>query len=249
MPVDLARTILDELLAEFPFADEGRSKAVHLAAMLTVFGRGLLPPKSLCPCFFYLANAEGAGKTLLVKCAIVPVLGFCPAGSKAKDEDELRKTLLAAVMEARSVLFLDNMKGRLSSESLEGFLTSQNWSGRVLGGSTTFTGENNVTVFLTGNGCTVSPDMRRRSLFCELFIREERAEDRNFNQSLEVRQLIEQRGDILSALYALILDMAQGDGAKTVAAVIPVFQNGRRSSVALWNMRWLRMPCRDSHAN
>lgn len=206
MPLEMAKQILDELLAEFPFADGGRSKAVALSAMLTVFAHGILPRGSIRPCFIYLANAEGAGKTLLVKVAIVPVLGFSPNGSKAKDEDEMRKLLLAAVLEAKTVLVLDNFKGHLASESLEGFLTSQTWAGRVLGGSTTFTGENNATVFITGNGCTVSPDMRRRSLFVELFMDAERAEDRVFNQQLEVNQIVEMRGDILSALYALIRD-------------------------------------------
>jgi hypothetical protein len=206
MPLEMAINIIDELLGEFPFADGGRSKAVALAAMLTVFAQGILPRKSLRPCFIFLANAEGAGKTLLTKVATVPVLGFSPTGSKAKDEDEMRKLLLAAILEAKTVLCLDNIKGRLASESLEGFLTSQNWAGRVLGGSTTFTGENNVTVFITGNGCTVSPDMRRRSLFCELFIEVERAEDRIFKQPLEVPELIDRRGEILSALYSLILD-------------------------------------------
>src|SRR5262249_16701221 len=100
-----AKSILDNLLSEFAFADTGRSRAVAVASMITVFGRGLIPAKSLRPCFVFQANAEGAGKTLLVKCATVPVLGFSPTGTKPKDEDEIRKTLVAAVLEARSVVF------------------------------------------------------------------------------------------------------------------------------------------------
>jgi hypothetical protein len=63
-----------------------------------------------------------------------------------------------------------------------------------------------VIVFITGNGCTVSPDMRRRSLFCELFLEVERAEDRQFKQPLEVPKILERRTDILSALWALVKD-------------------------------------------
>jgi hypothetical protein len=107
-------------------------------------------------------------------------------------------------MEARPVLLFDNFKGRLSSEALEGFLTSQDWSGRMLGANRTFTGENNVVVMVTGNGCTVSPDMRRRSLFAELFLEVERAEDRRFQRKLEVPLLLERRGQILSALWSMI---------------------------------------------
>jgi hypothetical protein len=206
MGVDLAREIIDEILSEFVFADSGRSKAVAVAAMLSVFARGLLPPKSLRPCFIFLANAEGAGKTLLVKCATVPVLGYAPAGTKPKDEDEMRKALLAAVIEARLVIFFDNAKRHVASEALEGFLTTQDYEGRILGQSKSFRGENNAVVFITGNGCTVSPDMRRRSLFCELFLEAERAEDRVFQNNLEVPALLERRADILTALWAMIQD-------------------------------------------
>ena len=204
---------LDSLLGEFCFAKDdagkdsgGRSRSVAISSMLTIYGAGLLPRGALRPAFVFLANAEGAGKSLLVKCAVVPVLGFAPTGYKPKDEDELSKLLLASVMEARQVLFLDNLKGRVSSAALEGFLTAQTWSGRILGKNQSFTGANHTTTFITGNGCTVSPDIRRRSLFCELFLEAERAEDREFKRVLEVPEIIERRDRILSALWSLIVD-------------------------------------------
>jgi hypothetical protein len=206
MDVQTAKGIIDELLGEFAFADSGRSRAVAVSAMLTVFGRLLLPPKSLRPCFVFVANAEGAGKTLLVKLATVPVLGYAPTGTKPRDEDEMGKILLAAVVEASVVLFFDNIKGHIASAALEGFLSSQDFKGRILGQSKSFRGENNATVFITGNACTVSPDMRRRSLFCELFLEAERAEDRVFKNNLEVPLLLQSRSDILTALWALIQD-------------------------------------------
>jgi hypothetical protein len=134
----------------------------------------------------------------------VPVLGYVPNGVLPKDEDEMRKVLLSAVIEAKPVLCFDNFKGHLQSESLEGFLTSQDWSGRILGGQATFRGDNNVIVFVTGNGCTVSPDMRRRSLFCELFLEVERAEDRQFKNYLEASVILENRTRLLSALWAMV---------------------------------------------
>jgi hypothetical protein len=209
VPMDMAKEIVDELLSEFVFADGGRSKAVAVAAMVSVFALGILPPRSVRPCFIVLANAEGAGKTLLVKTAVVPALGYAPSAVLPRDDDEMRKVLLSAVIEATPVLFFDNYKGHLASEALEGFLTSQDWSGRVLGGQATFRGENNCLVFVTGNGCTVSPDMRRRSLFCELFLEVDRAEDRRFNQYLEVPVLLERRNDILAALWAFVRDWHQ----------------------------------------
>jgi hypothetical protein len=184
-PIADAKRFLDEILEEFPFADSGRSKSVHIAAMLTLFGASLLPKHALRPCFIYLANAEGAGKTLLVKTATVPVLGFAPTNTVPKDEDEMRKILFTATFEAKPVVFFDNYKGHLSSESLEGFLSSQRWSGRILGSSKSFTGDNLATVFITGNGCTVSPD-------------------RKFTNPLEVGTLLSDRNLILTALMSLV---------------------------------------------
>jgi hypothetical protein len=204
MPIEMARKIIDEVFSEFGFADTGRSRAVAFAAMVSVYAISIMPAKSIRPCFIYLANAEGAGKTLLVKLATVPVLGYAPNSVLPKDEDEMRKCLLSAVIEAKPVLCFDNFKGHLASEALEGFITSQDWSGRILGGQSTFRGDNSVIVFVTGNGCTVSPDMRRRSLFCELFLEVERAEDRQFKQPLEVPEILERRTDILSALWAFV---------------------------------------------
>ena len=61
-----------------------------------------------------------------------------------------------------------------------------------------------MTVFVTGNGCTVSPDMRRRSLFVELFMEDERAEDRKFQRVLDDAVLLALRPRIIAALWALV---------------------------------------------
>lgn len=200
-----ARDVIERLLGEFPFAsDGGRSKAVAVAAMFSAFCRGMLPAGSIVPAFFYLANAEGAGKTTLAQCALAPVFGRAEARSLGNDDGELRKELLTAVMEGGQFLLLDNLKGHVSSPTLEAFLTAPTWEGRVLRVSRTFRGPNHCAVFLTGNGCTVSPDLRRRSLFSELFMTEERAEERKFSQTLDLPAILAQRAEILSALWTLV---------------------------------------------
>ena len=164
-----AKKIIDGLLQEFPFTDAGRSKAVAFSAMLSLFAVGLLPQEALRPVFIYLANAEGAGKTLLAKCAISPVHGLVKTDGDLKDKTETAKELLTAIIEARPYILFDNCKKHLDSPCLEGFVTSPFWNGRILGVSKSFCGRNNVTVLVTGNGCTVSPDLRRRSLFARGF--------------------------------------------------------------------------------
>ncbi len=204
MPLSGAKKVLDDLLSEFPFADGGRSKAVGVAAMISLFGSGLLPKGALRPVFIYLGNAEGAGKTMLAKCAVSPAHGFVDTEGAPKDKVEIAKELLTAVIEARSYILLDNCKGHLDSPQLEAFVTSVRWKGRILGVSKSFCGEHYVTVLITGNGCTVSPDIRRRSLFVELFMEQERAEDRKFERILDDAALLTMRSDILAALWAFV---------------------------------------------
>ena len=76
LPSLAAKTVINELLSEFPFADDGRSKAVTIAAMVGLFCAGFFGTGIPRPIFIYLANAEGAGKTLCAKVAIMPTHGL-----------------------------------------------------------------------------------------------------------------------------------------------------------------------------
>jgi hypothetical protein len=204
LPLLAAKKVINELLSEFPFGDDGRSKAVAIAAMVGLNCAGLFGTGIPRPVIIYLANAEGAGKTLLAKCAISPTHGLVKTDGDLKDKAETAKELLAAVIEARPYILFDNCKRHLDSPYLEAFVSSAVWSGRILGVSKMFAGENLMTVFITGNGCTVSADMRRRALFVELFMENERAEDRKFSRVLDDATLLALRPQILSALWALV---------------------------------------------
>jgi hypothetical protein len=204
LSVKQARTKIDDLFAEFPFADSGRSKAVAVAAMVGLYASCLIDRKTLRPVFFYLANAEGAGKTLLAQCAITPTHGEAKIDSELDDRTETKKELIAALIEARPYILFDNVKGHLNSSVLEGFTTATRFSGRILGVSKMFDAENNMTVLITGNGCTVTPDMRRRSLFSELLMEAERAEERIFKRELDQKVLLDLRPQILGALWTFV---------------------------------------------
>jgi hypothetical protein len=164
----------------------------------------MLPEGALRPRFIVTKNAEGAGASTLVSCAVVPVIGRLPTGVKSDDDDETRKTLTTAVREAKAVILFDNQKSRLSSAALEAFISSPTWSDRLLGVNQTFTGQNITTVFVTANGCTLSPDMRRRSLLIELHLEAERAEDRQFRRPLDLPTLVALQPRILAACWSLV---------------------------------------------
>jgi hypothetical protein len=201
-PPELGAKAIRRALAEFPFADE-RSKAAAVAAMLTVYAGGLLPPASTNPAFIYLANAEGSGKTTLAQLAGIPY-GVCEAESKPATEEEWQKTLLALVMGGARLLLLDNLKGHLNSPSFEAYLTATKFSGRILGLNKKFSGEADAVVLLTGNRLTVSPDLRRRCIFVELFMQELRAEDRVFKRRLDAPAILELQPALLTALWCMV---------------------------------------------
>lgn len=203
--VEEATAVLRELLAEFAWPeDDGRSLAVHVTAMLTVYAGGILPRGTVRPAFIYLGNAEGAGKTLLASLA-----GVCYAESPAaepapRDEGEWQKKLLALTVSGRRLVLLDNLKGHLDSAALEAYVTSPTFGGRILGVTKEFSGEAGATLLLTGNSLTISPDMRRRSLMVELFMPELRAEDRKFRRILDAETVRKIRRAVVSALWSIV---------------------------------------------
>lgn len=203
LPLDKAKEFLIRLFRDFPFADKERSLAVALAAMLTVYGLSILPPKTIVPAFKFGGNQPGLGKGLLAQIAIVPVLGFAPTGVSPKDETEMRKLLFATAREGRLVVFFDNVTGRLASPSLESFLTTSTVAGRLLGTSVTLNCKKQAVVFITGNGLTQNQDMARRTLVAELFL-DEPPSTRVIENQLDENRILELRPDILASLHALV---------------------------------------------
>jgi hypothetical protein len=204
LPVDFGVKTLRDLFSEFEFADGDRSLAVAVAGLMGLYVAQLVPNGELRPAFTYTKNAEGAGGTTCAACAIVPVLGYLPTGVKPKDEDEMRKVLTTAVREGRTALLFDNLRGHLASTSLEAFVSAPTWKDRLLGSNESIEGTNNATVFVTANGLTFTPDWRRRSLFVELHLSEERAEDKVFKRLLSTPVLVSMRPKILAACWALV---------------------------------------------
>ncbi len=205
MPVDNARKVLLDLLAEFAWPDDGgRSFAVHISAMMTVFAGGILPPGTVTPVFLYLANSEGAGKTLLASLAGITYAEPPSAEPAPKDEAEWQKKLLALTMGGRRLVLLDNLKGHLDSAALEAYVTSPTFGGRILGVTKEFSGEAGATLLITGNSLTISADMDRRSLVVELAMHELRAKDRIFRRILDAETVRELRPQLVSALWSIV---------------------------------------------
>ena len=124
--------------------------------------------------------------------------------SPVTSEAEMEKRLFATAKAGERFLVLDNMEKNLKSASLEMFITSSTYSGRVLGTSRNETIPKKTATFITGNNLVVSPDMRRRGLEIQLFLRAVRPETREIRHPLDLQGILAQRPQILAALYAFV---------------------------------------------
>jgi hypothetical protein len=211
MDLVTAKGILDDYYSEFPWADLdsatglSRSKAVAITMALALFGIGLQPIEDARMGCMVRANTQGGGKSLVAQMAIAAPFGL-PKNTPRAGEEELRKVLDTAAMQGASYLFFDNLKNHLESALLEGFMTSPVWGGRVMGTQLSFEASKSTMLIITGNNLSVSPDLQRRLLQCDLHVEnfdlQEKQHRRDLNPVVMVRP--EVRGEFLSALWALV---------------------------------------------
>jgi hypothetical protein len=250
--IDLALSLNDavqawrDLMTEFCFPPDTNERerciSVALAAALTPFCACLLPERAKRPAFAVSANAEGAGKTLLLSFGMVARLGFVPTGAAPDNEDEMRKVLDSAVLTAQPILFFDNLKGHLNSGELEAFITSSIRRFRILGTTNYHEGENVSTVYITANFATYSPDLRRRLLAIELLLEEARAEDRAIKNYLDEIRLIERRSKLLSIFWALVHAWDQAE-RPAPSLILPSFEEWSKTVAAIIENARLVSPC------
>lgn len=228
MPEAEARKFLDELIADFPWPEDRgeaeRGRARMLAAMLAAFVSGIVAPWE-SPVYFFHANAEGSGKTLAARLCVCPVFG--PAVVKTFSDakgGELQKLLDATALGGAGYLLLDNLKGKIESAALEAFSTARIWGGRVLSQSKDFEVERNALLFLTGNNAMLSPDMGRRSVHVFFFMRQIDSRERpRPRQTLDETRILEERGRILGALFAIVRKWDEA-GRPPAAGVMPTME-------------------------
>ncbi len=173
--------LLQDVLSGFPFA-EPHDRSAALSAILTACVRHSLRS---APLHAFEAPRAGSGKSLLADTvsliatgATATVMVFTP------DPEELRKRILAVLMQGDSVINLDNIEGPLHGESLCTVLTGESFSERLLGTNRTATAPTVCTWLATGNNLTLQGDMVRRVIPCQLDPQCERPEEREFSRNL-----------------------------------------------------------------
>lgn len=213
MPLEESREILNNIYDEFCFQDK-QDKTNAIAALITPFLRGLYSSFNVrSPLFCYMANRERAGKDYCAGITGLVLEGYNleepPISSgeyrSSGSNDELRKKLVAALISGKKRLHFANNKGRLNNAVLEGFLTSNTYSDRLLGKNESPTFDNEIDVSLSGNmGMTFTADLSNRARFINLFLEIENANERKFNNPNLHKWVLENRSHIISAIYSLI---------------------------------------------
>jgi hypothetical protein len=145
-------------------------------------------------------SGSGVGKGLLARAASLIAFGSRPrAFTMGNDRAELDKRLVAALIEARPFVFLDNVNGvALRSDALASAMTERPAHVRVLGVSRMVPLNSAAFICVTGNGLSVTEDLARRFLWSELDARMEDPEQRPFAAGF-LEQIESRRAELLAA--------------------------------------------------
>ena len=189
------------------------AESSFLASLMTAVCR---PSLHLAPGLLVIApdvTGAGSGKGKLARAIAATAFGVQPAAvTTGHDRAELDKRLVAELIAARPMLFLDNVNSTaLRSDLLASVLTERPARARVLGISQMVPLNCAAFIAVTGNGLSVSEDLARRFLAVDLDPRCEDPEARPFP------------GDFLADV--------QRDRAALLSAVLTVWRWGRQSDL------------------
>jgi hypothetical protein len=159
--VDRSRTLLEELLCDFPFADEA-SKANAVAMILLPYVRPLIAGPT--PLHLINAPAPGTGKDLLGKLAVTLATGReCSSKSESHGEEEWKKNLTSWLTQAPTFVYFENVNYAVSSATFAKCLSGTAHRDRLLGRNDQ---EREVPVtccwIMTGNNVNTSIELARR---------------------------------------------------------------------------------------
>jgi hypothetical protein len=207
-----AKEVIEFMLKEFPFRTP-LDKTYAIAGLITPFLRGLFPTFSTrTPVFIYMANRERTGKDYLAGVSGMIYEGvhiqetpICTTDQRGGESEELRKKITSAIKEGRKRFHSSNNKGVLNNSLFENITTSEDYHDRLLGTNKTVTYKNEIDFSLSGNiGLKVTPDTVNRGRVVNLHLAEENANARKFQNPYLHEWILENRGLVISCLYALV---------------------------------------------
>ena len=205
MSIETAYNTLGEWLADFPFKDYS-DLCNTIALLITMLIRPALPDGELPPLFIITANTQGAGKSTLAQILATVILGETAGSTQLPNsEEEIRKAIGAELIHGTEVVVLDNIteKNIVASTSLASAISEPIIRFRILGKSKMIQSDNNATYILTGNNVDANADLVDRACFIRLSA-EKRVAEREFRTETILKDTIEKRQTIFSAVYTIV---------------------------------------------
>lgn len=226
--LDAARKALAELhfvLKDFPFVAPC-DRATVLAAILTALVRRSIRSS---PLFAFRAPVMSSGKSLLADIVALIATGreACMM-AQGKDEEEIRKRILAILIQGDPIACVDNVTHPLESAALCSVLTQEWYQDRLLGSSQMVRVPTSVLWLATGNNMVFEGDLITRVLPCDLEPGCEHPETRKFDVNL--REYIPERRGKLATSALTVLTAYQRAGCPNQG--LPVF--GRYEEWSKW---------------
>ena len=200
----VALGLLKEPFCDFPFVDEA-SRANLLATAFTPIVKPLLDGANV-PLVIFDATKQGTGKTLLADVVALMGMGRVPATMNAPSgEEEWRKQITAQFREGKSIIVVDNVKGRISSSALERALTGRSWGDRLLGHSKQLKLPADALWIATGNNLRPRGEMTRRCILVQMDAEMVRPWKRTGFEHPNLRDWVRSnRGRLVAALLTVV---------------------------------------------
>ena len=199
------RWIIGEFLGDFPFVGEA-SRAHALAALLEHPARRLI--RGITPLHLFDAPSPGTGKTLLARavCTVATFSHPTQLNPPASGSDEWDKRLTSVLIPGPTAILLDNIDERgLDSPALAAVLTTEYYSGRLLGHSREVHLKNASSWLATGNNVMLSPEVARRTVLCQIDAQRLNPEERTGFRHDPLPEWIERhRGQLYGSLCVMI---------------------------------------------
>ena len=155
-----------EVLCDFPFDSEA-SRANGYGALISPVIRPAIDGPAPLPAID--KPQPGSGASLKADVISIIATGHLAATMGVpQSEEEWEKKLSSHLLAGRSLCVIDNIEGKLYSNTLSRYLTSTHVSIRPLGRSADIILTNNMTFIATGNNIRLGGDMPRRCYWVRL---------------------------------------------------------------------------------
>jgi len=155
------------------------------------------------------------------------------------EDDEWRKRITAILLAGMDSVLIDNVESAVGNKSLNGLLTSDVWTDRILGRSETVSLPARVTWAATGNGLVVRGDQVRRTVMLCIDPGVERPEQRRFKRDLAI-WVPANRQRLLSAAMTILRAYRRAGCPGQDDVLLGRFEPWSRTVCG--PIRWLGMP-------